>query len=110
VTDLSDPIAIFHAAVDALNADHWWAVVAVADPISLRVFRRQLTQAMSPAQVGRELPGIDSAEAAESLSPEEFFVHWLDGKSGRRRIEALIAARRLTEEQAQAVRATNPYH
>jgi len=56
------------------------------------------------------LPGIESAKALDALSPEQFFVHWLEGNSGSRRVEALIAHNGLSLEEAETVRASKPYH
>ena len=40
MTDLGDPLSVFHAALAALNAEDWRAAAACCDPVSLRAFAR----------------------------------------------------------------------
>ncbi|HTE45250.1 MAG TPA: hypothetical protein VK636_08425 [Gemmatimonadaceae bacterium] len=44
----TDPLALFRAAVDALNAEDWAAAAALVDPVSVRVFARQLLERLAP--------------------------------------------------------------
>jgi hypothetical protein len=47
-TDLTDPLALFGAAVDALNRERWADAAALCDPASLTAFARQLHGAFAP--------------------------------------------------------------
>jgi hypothetical protein len=38
MTELSDPLDVLRAAVDALNAEDWKSAAALVDPVSLRMF------------------------------------------------------------------------
>ena len=44
----SDPLALFAAAVDALNRENWDGVAALCDPVSLSAFKRNLIDNLSP--------------------------------------------------------------
>ena len=46
--DFTDPLALFQAAVDALNAEDWAAAAALVDPVSLRTFARQIREWLAP--------------------------------------------------------------
>lgn len=46
--DFTDPLALFQAAVDALNAEDWAAAATLVDPVSLRTFARQFRERFAP--------------------------------------------------------------
>ena len=134
--DNQDPLAVFRAAVTAINAEDWIGAAALVDPVSLRVFHRHAVAGLTeprPAEVltveevlrhardtpravaedlvaratreadpayrlAREFPQITSTEQLEALTPLELFSHWLEGKSQRRKYQALVAAGRLPAE------------
>lgn len=48
---MNDPVELFHAVAAALSAEDWDSVVALCDPISMRLFHRQLvSQYQVPVQ------------------------------------------------------------
>jgi hypothetical protein len=55
MSSLQDPIALFRAAVDALNAEDWSAAAALCDPVSLRAFHWQLVEQYAPSRPPRAL-------------------------------------------------------
>jgi hypothetical protein len=46
---LSDPIALFQAALDAIGAEDWRAAALLCDPVSLRHFHGQILAQFAPA-------------------------------------------------------------
>jgi hypothetical protein len=50
VSDHQDPLALFGAAVAAVNAEDWAAAAALCDPVSLRAFHRQLLEQFAPRE------------------------------------------------------------
>jgi hypothetical protein len=50
-----DPLALFRAAVAAVNAEDWSAAAALCDPVSLRAFHRQLVAQFAPPEPRWEL-------------------------------------------------------
>jgi len=133
VTDFSDPSAVVRAVWDALNAEDWAAASALVDPVSLRMFVKDLRERLAPAvpqatltaedylrmnsrmpravaehyaeearrqadpalRLQHELPGVESAEALRTMTPEEVFIRWLYGRSARRQLERLAAEGRI---------------
>jgi len=62
----ADPITLFDAAVNALNAEDWTSMAALCDPVSLAAFRRQLLEQFAPAEPPPEV----TAELIMRHSPE----------------------------------------
>ena len=52
---LPDPLALFDAALTALNAEDWRAAAELCDTVSLRAFRRQLLEQFASDKPRREL-------------------------------------------------------
>ena len=50
-----DPLALFDAALNALNAEDWRGAAQLCDPVSLRAFKRQLLERFTPDRPPREL-------------------------------------------------------
>ena len=48
MTDTTTPIALFDAAIAALNAEDWSTAAELCDPVSLRAFRRRLVERCTP--------------------------------------------------------------
>ncbi|MEP6493939.1 MAG: hypothetical protein ABJF01_14755 [bacterium] len=61
--EFRDPIALFRAAVDAINAENWNDAAALIDPVSLHAFHRQLD--------ARIVPG----DRVVAVTVEEYLAH-----------------------------------
>jgi hypothetical protein len=48
VIDFTDPLAVFRAAVAALNAEDWRGAAALVDPVSLRDFVNNVRERLAP--------------------------------------------------------------
>jgi hypothetical protein len=57
--------------------------------------RRQADPAL---RLQHELPGVESAEALRTMTPEEVFIRWLYGRSARRQLERLAAEGRIPQQ------------
>src|SRR4051794_25622942 len=53
--NFSDPVALFHSALDALNAESWNVAAEHCDPVSLRAFKRQMLLQFTPPPLERTL-------------------------------------------------------
>ena len=51
----AEPLALFDAALNALNAEDWRGAAQLCDPVSLRAFKRQLLERFTPDRPPREL-------------------------------------------------------
>ena len=51
----AEPLALFDAALNALNAEDWTAAAQLCDPVSLRAFKRHLLEQFAPDKPRREL-------------------------------------------------------
>ena len=105
--DFAYPLALFEAAVNALNAEDWTEAAAFVDPVSLRLFARQIRERLAP-----EMP-------QSTLSADDYMRH--DPQLPRAVAEHYAAeARRLADlasqiprelrgiESVQALRALTP--
>lgn len=132
---LTDPLALFNDAVDAIDRADWPAVAALCDPASLEEFRDEMIalvtyqqtpeasfraidlmrtdpnmpRAVAEWQAQRvrehqdpvrrmheELPGIESREQLEQMSPAEVFAAWLDGRTISNIVERAWERRQIT--------------
>ncbi len=124
------PMDLFEAAVTALREGDLQRAAELCDPVSLRMFHRQLCEQFDSStgrfgltaemlmraspdmprdvaeyQIARmrqnsdperrlreELPSVASVEELRALEPAAAFAAWLDGRSPRRQIAALVKA------------------
>jgi hypothetical protein len=103
----SDPVAVFRAAVAALNREDWAGAAALCDPASLADFRHQLVGQFAPVPPGHEItaelylrhePGMPRAvaeyQAAQSRAhadPSRRLQRELAGHAPRRQFERQAA-------------------
>jgi len=50
-----DPLVLFDATLNALNAEDWRGAAQLCDPVSLRAFKRHLLEQFAPEKPAREL-------------------------------------------------------
>lgn len=109
VSTYSDPVALFTAAVDALNQEDWAGVAGLCDPISLTAFKRNLMDNLSPpakethkltaAELMKAVPSMPRAVAEyqmtrfrESLDPKQRLRDQVPGVKSREVLETMEAA------------------
>jgi hypothetical protein len=131
----TDPLALFTAAVDAIDRHDWRGVAALCDESSLAEFRNEMIalvtyretpeapfraidlmrtdpnmpRAVAEWQAQRvrehqdpdrrlqeELPGVESREQLETMSPADVFAAWLDGRTLNNIVERAWERRQIT--------------
>ena len=131
----TDPLALFNAAVDAVDRQDWPGVAALCDESSLADFRDEMlalvtyhqtpdasfraidlmrTDPSMPRAVAEwqaqrvrehqdpqrrlreELPGVESREQLEKMSPAEVFAAWLNGRTLGNIVEQAWERRQVT--------------
>jgi hypothetical protein len=70
MTRFSDPIALFDAAIDALNREDWLAAARLCDPVSLRSFHRNLLAQVAPAMPVPQLTAEDLMRSSPEMPRE----------------------------------------
>ena len=73
---LKSPVDLFKAVLVALNAENWGGAAALCDPISLRVFRREMLDQFSPNQRMQAVTVEDMMRSQPELprSVAEYYV------------------------------------
>jgi hypothetical protein len=67
MTDFTDPLAVFRAAVEVLNTEDWAAAAALVDPASLRGLVRQLRERLAPVVPSRTITAEEYMESDPGL-------------------------------------------
>ena len=70
MTDFTDPLAVFRAAVDVLNTASWSSAAALADPVSLRVFVKGIYETLNP-DAPRYIPTAEDYMKGDPTMPRE---------------------------------------
>jgi hypothetical protein len=93
--EFHDPLELFRAAVEAINAEDWPAAVALVDPVSVRAFHRQLIEQFTPSEP-RPMPTVDDLLRHSPEMPRAVAEHQV-AEMRRRRDPAELLAREFTK-------------
>src|SRR5437588_11833990 len=90
-----DPLVLFDATLNALNAEDWRGAAQLCDPVSLRAFKRQLLERFAPDKPLRDLTIEDllrhTPDKPRQVAEYELAQHRRRAYQ-RRRIEEALSA------------------